>query len=102
MLPLHHIQRAIHAFFTEVNEQSLHLLMRDPEQQAEAQRIVRQSNKLLRQYIGRLKGSSWDGPDAEAQLKSLCREAESESLALMERVQKAYAATQAASPTRED
>ena len=101
MLPLHHIQRAIHAFFTEVNEQSLHLLMRHPEQQAEAQRIVRKSNKLLRQFIGRLKGSTWDGPDAEAQLKSLCREAEAESLELMERVQKAFELAKTAPPEKE-
>lgn len=75
--------------------------MRHPEQQAEAQRIVRQSNKLLRQFIGRLKGSAWEGPDAEAQLKSLCREAEAESLELMERVQKAFELAKTAPPEKE-
>jgi hypothetical protein len=76
--------------------------MRHPEQQAEAQRIVRKSNKLLRQFIGRLKGSSWDGPDAEAQLKNLCREAEAESLELMERLQKAFELAKSAAPPQKN
>ena len=100
MLPIHHIQRAIHAFFTEVNEQALQLLMRHPEHQAEAQRIVRKSNAFLRQYIGVLKGNTWTGKNAEHQLRELCGQAEHSSMELMERVQAVTKQAEAATNDR--
>ena len=79
LLPLHHIQRAIHAFFSEVNEQALQLMMHHPECEAEAQRIVRKSNSLLRQHIGTFKSNPWKAPQDSAALKKLCQEAQEDS-----------------------
>lgn len=89
LLPLHHIQRALHAFFADVNEQALHLMMNHPECEKEAQRIVRKSNALLRQHIGTFKSKKWQGEGDAVALKQLCRIAEQDSLALMRRIQMA-------------
>lgn len=89
MLPLHHIQRAIHSFFADVNEQALHLMMQHPECEAEAQRIVRKSNTLLRQHIGALKSTNWEKNRDEEGLKKLCQSAQENSLELMRRIQAA-------------
>ena len=102
LLPLHHIQPAIHAFFSEVNEQALQLMMHHPECEAEAQRIVRKSNSMLRQHIGTLKSKSWNAPQDSAALKQLCQEAQEDSLKLMQRIQQAAANPAAFSATRPD
>ena len=102
LLPLHHIQRAIHAFFSEVNEQALQLMMHHPECEAEAQRIVRKSNSLLRQHIGTFKSSPWKAPQDSAALKKLCQEAQEDSLNLMQRIQQAAANPAAFAAARPD
>lgn len=94
LLPLHHIQRAIHAFFSEVNEQALQLMMNHPECEAEAQRIVRKSNSLLRQHIGAFKSREWKADKDAAVLKQICLEAQMDSLELLQRIQKATANSQ--------
>ena len=91
LLPLHHIQRAIHAFFSEVNEQALQLMMHHPECEAEAQRIVRKSNSLLRQHIGTFKSTRWKANQDSVALKQLCQEAQKDSLKLLRRIQQAAA-----------
>lgn len=91
LLPLHHIQRAIHAFFSEVNEQALQLMMHHPECEAEAQRIVRKSNSLLRQHIGTFKSTPWKANQDSVALKRLCQEAQEDSLKLLQRIQQAAA-----------
>lgn len=101
MLPLHHIQRALHAFFADVNEQALHLMMNHPECEAEAQRIVRKSNTLLRQHIGTFKSKKWQGEGDAAALKALCRTAERDSLSLMRRIQMAPSQAKSA-PSNQD
>jgi len=73
--------------FTEVNEQALQVLFRHPELRDEAQRIVRKSNKELSHFIAQLKSSTWDGPQAEKQLQTLCKASEKSSMKLMERLQ---------------
>lgn len=64
-------------------------MMNHPECEAEAQRIVRKSNALLRQYIGKFKSKKWEGEGDAAALKQLCQLAEKDSLALMRRIQMA-------------
>ena len=102
LLPLHHIQRAIHAFFSEVNEQALQLMMHHPECEAEAQRIVRKSNSLLRQHIATFKSNPWKAPQDSATLKQLCQEAQEDSLKLMQRIQQAAANPAAFAAARPD
>ena len=100
MLPLHHIQRALHAFFSEVNEQALQLIMNHPECEAEAQRIVRKSNSLLRQHIRAFKSREWKANQDSVALKRLCQEAQEDSLKLLRRIQQAAANPEAfAAPT---
>jgi len=89
LLPLHHIQRAIHAFFSEVNEQALHLMMNHPACEAEAQRIVRKSNSLLRKHIAAFKSREWSADKDAAALKKICQDAQSDSLELLQRIQRA-------------
>ena len=102
LLPLHHIQRAIHAFFSEVNEQALQLMMHHPECEAEAQRIVRKSNSLLRQHIGTFKSTPWKANQDSVALKRLCQEAQEDSLKLMRRIQEAAANPAAFAAARPD
>tara|TARA_B100001093_G_scaffold406076_1_gene394434 strand:- start:209 stop:556 length:348 start_codon:yes stop_codon:yes gene_type:complete len=100
LLPLHHIQRAIHAFFAEVNEQALQLIMHHPECEAEAQRIVRKSNSLLRQHIGTFKSTLWQTNTDSAALKKLCNDAQTDSLKLLRRIQQAAANPEAFAAAR--
>ena len=100
LLPLHHIQRAIHAFFAEVNQQALHLMMNHPEHQAEAQRIVRKSNALLRHHIAAFKSREWRDDTDAAALKQICQDAQSDSLELLQRIQ--HAANQTNGSSLED
>ena len=89
VLPLNHIQRAIHAFFAEVNEQALHLMMYHPECGTEAQRVVREGNLLLRKHIGNLQSQKWNEDPDTAALKQICNEAQTDSLQLLRRIQEA-------------
>ncbi|MDA1335702.1 MAG: hypothetical protein O2818_02330 [Bacteroidetes bacterium] len=82
-----------------MNEQCLQLLLRHPEKQAEAQRIVRQSNKELRHFIGQLKSTNWSNKTGEAELKALCREAELCSTMLLKRVQAVFIEAQESTST---
>ena len=103
LLPLHHIQRALHAFFSEVNEQALQLMMNHPECESEAQRIVRKSNSLLRQYIGAFKAREWKANQDSVALKRLCQEAQEDSLKLLRRIQQAAANPESfAAPTAKE
>lgn len=64
-------------------------MMQHPECEAEAQRIVRKSNSLLRQHIGAFKATKWESNRDEDGLKKLCQAAQEDSLELMRRIQEA-------------
>lgn len=87
MIPIHHIQRAIHAFYTEVTERSLQLALRYPDHRFVAEKMVRQSNERLAHFIGILKSTDWTtAPQIE--LQNLCKEAEESSLQFLSELQK--------------
>jgi len=55
MIPVHHIQRAIHAFYAEVTERALQLALHYPNSRILAEKTVRKSNEKLAYFIGILK-----------------------------------------------
>lgn len=86
MIPITHIQRAIHAFYSDVTERALQLMLNHPECKGEAQRIVRKSNLKLAYFIGRLKSQKWEKLPPKS-LHDLCREAEMDSMFWIEAIQ---------------
>ena len=86
MIPVHHIQRAIHSFYTEVTERSLQLALRYPDQRVFAERTARKGNERLAHYIGILKSSDWASA-GQAALQQLCRDAEADSLDFLSALQ---------------
>jgi hypothetical protein len=86
MIPVHHIQRAIHSFYAEVTERSLHLALRYPNHRIFAERTARKGNERLAHYIGILKSSDWASVGQVA-LQQLCRDAESDSLGFLREIQ---------------
>lgn len=86
LIPITHIQRAIHAFYSDVTERALQMMLTHPELAIEAERIVRKSNLKLAQFIGRLKSQNWEKLPPKS-LQDLCREAELDSLFWMEVIQ---------------
>lgn len=76
-------------------------MMQHPECEAEAQRIVRKSNSLLRQHIGTFKSTNWEKSRDEAGLKKLCHAAQEDSLELMQRIQSAPSRAQAGTPAHD-
>lgn len=70
-------------------------MMRHPECEAEAQRIVRKSNQLLRHHIGAFKSTNWEKSRDEEGLKKLCQLAQEDSLELLRRIQAAPTRTHA-------
>ena len=87
MIPIHHIQRAIHSFYSEVTERSMQLAIRYPECRMFAERTARKGNERLAHYIGLLKSSDWTLVGQTA-LQQLCRDAERESLTFIRELQK--------------
>ena len=86
MIPVHHIQRAIHAFYAEVTERALQLALHYPNSRILAEKTVRKSNEKLAYFIGILKSRDWNGQPPE-DLQQLCREAEENSLLFLRELQ---------------
>jgi|TARA_B100000768_G_C11284027_1_gene380685 hypothetical protein len=86
MIPIHHIQRAIHAFYAEVTERSMQLALRYPDHRIVAEKMVRKSNDELAHFIGILKSTNWSETSQEL-LQNLCRDAEENSLLLLRELQ---------------
>ena len=64
-------------------------MMHHPECGAEAQRVVREGNLLLRKHIGNLQSQKWNEDPDTAALKQICNEAQTDSLQLLRRIQEA-------------
>ena len=86
MIPVHHIQRAIHAFYAEVTERALQLALHYPSSRVLAEKTVRKSNEKLAYFIGVLKSKEWNA-QSQDDLQQLCREAEENSLLFLREVQ---------------
>ena len=86
MIPVHHIQRAIHAFYAEVTERALQLALHYPSSRVLAEKTVRKSNEKLAYFIGVLKSKDWNA-QSQDDLQQLCREAEENSLLFLRELQ---------------
>ena len=86
MIPVHHIRRAIHAFYAEVTERSLQLALRYPGHRIFAEKTVRKSNERLAHYIGLLKSTNWTS-DNQDTLQQLCSHAEEDSIRFLGELQ---------------
>ena len=86
MIPVHHIRRAIHAFYAEVTERSLQLALRYPGHRIFAEKTVRKSNERLAHYIGVLKSTNWT-TENQGTLQQLCRNAEEDSIKFLRELQ---------------